>query len=164
MGICLAAPAANPYDALHPLAKARLDRRVVIVRRMYSVPEHITLFSAGAVAIGAAYPAIMANTGGRGIPCPLRALTGVPCPFCGLTTATVTLAHGQWTAAAAASPLVCLVAVMVAGTLPVLAARCAGFAAPARPVSDRNRRRISVAVSVIVALNWLFELHRFGFI
>ena len=117
----------------------------MIVRRMYSVPEHITMFSAGAVAIGAVYPAIMAHTGGQGIPCPLRALTGVPCPFCGLTTATVALAHGQWTAAAGTSPLVCLVAVMVAGTAPVLAARVAGLASPPRPASDRTRRRVTRA-------------------
>ena len=136
----------------------------MIVRRTYSVPEHLTLFSAGALAIGAVYPAIIAHTGGQGVPCPLRALTGVPCPFCGLTTATVALAHGQWTAAADASPLVCLVAVLVAGTAPVLAARFAGLARLPRPVSERTRRRITLAVSVIVALNWLFELHRFGFI
>jgi len=136
----------------------------MIVRRMYSVPEHITMFSAGAVAVGAVYPTIMAHTGGHGIPCPLRALTGVPCPFCGLTTATVALAHGQWTTAAATSPLVCLVAVLVAGTVPILAARFAGLARPPRPASERTRRRITIAVSVIVALNWLFELHRFGLI
>jgi Protein of unknown function (DUF2752) len=136
----------------------------VIVRRMYSVPEHITMFSAGAMAIGAIYPAIMAHTGGHGIPCPLRALTGVPCPFCGLTTATVALAHGQWTAAAGASPLACLVAVLVAGTVPVLAARLVGLARPPRPASERARRRITAAVGVVLALNWLFELHRFGFI
>lgn len=164
IGKAVPAATASPYDALHPPANIRLAWRVVIVRRMYSVPEHITMFSAGAVAIGAAYPAIMAHTGGQGIPCPLRALTGVPCPFCGLTTATVALAHGQWTAAAAASPLVCLVAVMVVATVPVLAARFVGLASPPRPVSDRNRRRISVAVGVVVALNWLFELNRFGFI
>lgn len=139
-------------------------RSAVTVRRMYSVPEHITMFGAGAVAIGAIYPAIMAHTGGRGIPCPLRALTGVPCPFCGLTTATVAIAHGQWTAAAGASPLTCLVAVLAAGTVPVLAARFVGLARPPRPASERTRRRITVAVSVVVALNWLFELHRFGFI
>src|ERR1022692_3815565 len=137
----------------------RLVRRAVIVRRMYSVPEHITMFSAGAVAVGAVYPAIMAHTGGQGIPCPLRALTGVPCPFCGLTTATVALAHGQWSAAAAASPLTCLVALMVAGTVPVLAARAAGLASSPRPASDRTRRRVRIAAGVLVALNWLFELH-----
>ncbi len=136
----------------------------MIVRRMYSVPEHITMFSAGALAIGAVYPAIVAHTGGQGIPCPLRALTGVPCPFCGLTTATVALAHGQWSTAAGTSPLVCLVAFLVAGTAPVLAARLAGVASPPRQMSPRTRRRIALAVGLVVGLNWLFELHRYGFI
>ena len=136
----------------------------MIVRRMYSVPEHITMFGACAAAIGAVYPAIMAHTGGQGIPCPLRAITGVPCPFCGLTTATVALTHGQWSTAAGTSPLACLVAVMVAGTVPLLVARFAGLLSPPRPVSPATRRRVAVAVSVLVALNWLFELHRYGFI
>jgi uncharacterized protein DUF2752 len=142
----------------------RLVRGAVIVRRMYSVPEHITMFGAGALAIGAVYPAIVAHTGGQGVPCPLRALTGVPCPFCGLTTATVALAHGQWTTAAGTSPLVCLVAVLVAGTAPVLAARFAGLVSPPRPVSLRTRRLVTAAVGLVVALNWLFELHRYGFV
>jgi glycerol-3-phosphate acyltransferase PlsY len=136
----------------------------VIVRRIYSVPERITLLGAGAAAIGAVYPAIMAHTGGQGIPCPLRAITGVPCPFCGLTTATVALAHGQWSTAVATSPLTCLIAVMVAGTAPMLAARIAGLISLPRQVSPRTRRRVIVAVSVIVGLNWLFELHRYGLI
>jgi glycerol-3-phosphate acyltransferase PlsY len=136
----------------------------VIVRRMYSVPERITLFGAGAAAIGAVYPAIMAHTGGQGVPCPLRAITGVPCPFCGLTTATVALAHGQWSTAVATSPLASLIAVMVAGTGPLLAARIAGLISPPQQVSPRTRRRVTVAVSVIVGLNWLFELHRYGLI
>ncbi len=139
----------------------RLVRSAVIVRRMYSVPEHITMFGAGALAVGAVYPAIMAHTGGQGIPCPLRALTGVPCPFCGLTTATVALAHGDWGMAAGTSPLVCLVAVLAAGTAPVLAARFAGLKSPPRPVSPRTRRLITWAAGLIVALNWLFELHRY---
>jgi glycerol-3-phosphate acyltransferase PlsY len=138
--------------------------RCVIVRRMYSVPEHITLFGAGAAAIGAVYPMIMAHTGGQGIPCPLRAITGVPCPFCGLTTATVALTHGQWSTAAMTSPLTCLVALMVAGTGPLLAARFADLIAPPRPVSPRTRKRVRIAVAIVVGLNWLFELHRYGLI
>lgn len=136
----------------------------MIVRRMYSVPEHITMFGVGAAAIGAVYPTIMAHTGGQGIPCPLRTLTGVPCPFCGLTTATVALARGQWAAAAGASPLACLGAILVVGTVPVLAARVVGLASPPRPASDRTRRRITRVMLVIVGLNWLFELHRYAFI
>ena len=154
----------NMRSGLIPLKPFPLVRPAVNVRRAYSVPERITMLGAGALAIGAVYPAIMAHTGGHGVPCPLRALTGIPCPFCGLTTATVAIAHGHWTAAAGASPLTCLVAAMMAGTLPLLVARFAGFAAQPRPASIRARRRVAVVVAMLVALNWLFELHRYGFL
>lgn len=131
---------------------------------MYSVPEHITLFSAGAAAVGSVYPMIMAHTGGQGIPCPLRALTGVPCPFCGLTTSAVALTHGEWATAARTSPLAYLVAILAVGTIPILLARTAGFASAPRPASESTRRRITWAAYVIVALSWLFQLHRYGFI
>jgi len=136
----------------------------VIIKRAYSVPENITMFSAGAAAIGAVYPMIMAHTGGQGIPCPLRTLTGVPCPFCGLTTATVALAHGEWAKAAMTSPLAYLVAGLAVGTAPILVARVLGKAPLPRPVSDRTRRRITKVMIGIVALSWLFQLHRYGFI
>src|SRR5215470_5365978 len=106
---------------------------------MYSVPERLTLFSAGCGAIGAIYPTIMALDGHHGIPCPLRTLTGVPCPFCGLTTATVAMAHGQWVTAATTSPLACLVAILAACTAPLLVARAVGVASWPRPASDRTR-------------------------
>jgi glycerol-3-phosphate acyltransferase PlsY len=131
---------------------------------VYSVPEHITMFGAAAITIGAAYPTIMAHDGGRGVPCPFRALTGIPCPFCGLTTATVALAHGQVTTAVATSPLVCLAAILIAGTVPVLAARATGLMSLPRPAADRTRRLITVITCIIVGLNWLFELHRYGFL
>ena len=38
--------------------------------------------------------------------CPLRDMTGVPCPTCGGTHTAVALAHGRWTDAFAANPLV----------------------------------------------------------
>ena len=136
----------------------------VIVRRTYSVPEHVTLFYAGAAAVGSVYPLIIAHAGGQGVPCPLRTLTGVPCPFCGMTTATVALAHGNWAAAAAANPLAYLAAALAIGTAPVLVARATGRAGTPRPWSAASRRRAQWSIAVLVALSWVFQLHRFGFL
>jgi Protein of unknown function (DUF2752) len=136
----------------------------VILRRMYSVPEHLTMAGLGAGLVGSVFPIIVAHTGVQGIPCPLRTLTGVPCPFCGLTTATVALVHGQWATAASTSPLAYLVAALVVGTTPVLVARVAGVSSPPRPWSQRARRRTRNVVLVIVAMSWIFQLHRYGFL
>lgn len=137
---------------------------MLVLRRGYSVPEHVSLFAAGAAALGAVYPAMTAHTGWPGLPCPLRTLTGVPCPFCGMTTATVAISHGEWGTAAAANPLVYLAAALVAVTVPVLLARAAGLAQGPRPWPEARRRRARWALAVLVALSWLFQLHRFGFL
>jgi hypothetical protein len=131
---------------------------------MYSVPEHITMFGAAAAMAGAVYPMIVAHTGGQGIPCPLRTLTGVPCPFCGLTTATVAMTHGEWGFAARTSPLAYLAAALVVGTAPLLVARTTGRAGPPRRWSTTARKRTGWIVAVIVAASWVFQLHRFGFL
>lgn len=137
---------------------------VLVLRRGYSAPENITLFAAGAAAVGTIYPTLMIYTHGHGLPCPLRALTGIPCPLCGLTTATVALVHGQWHTAAAASPLAYLIAALAAATAPVLVARAAGLAGRPRPWSPAARRRTGWAVAAVLALSWLYQLHRFGFL
>ena len=136
----------------------------MVIRRMYSVPEHITMASLCAGAIGAVYPVITAHSGLPGLPCPLRTLTGVPCPFCGMTTATVALTHGQWATAASTSPLAYLVAAFVVATTPVLLARAAGLTRPPRPWSAAARRRTRYAAAIVVAMSWVFQLHRFGFV
>jgi hypothetical protein len=122
------------------------------------------MFAAGAAAVGTVYPTLMIYTHGHGVPCPLRTLTGVPCPFCGLTTGTVALVHGQWQAAVAASPLVYLIAALVAGTAPVLVARALGLVEAPRPWPAGARRRTAWIVAAVVALSWLYQLHRFGFL
>jgi hypothetical protein len=122
------------------------------------------MFYAGAAAVGSVYPLIVAHTGGHGLPCPLRTLTGVPCPFCGLTTATVALTHGNWAAAALANPLAYLAAGLAIGTAPVLVARAAGRATEPRAWSAAARRRARWALAVVVALSWIFQLHRYGFL
>src|SRR5690348_365204 len=137
---------------------------MVALRRGYSVPEHVSMFAAGAAGLGTVYPAVVAHTGWPGLPCPLRTLTGVPCPFCGMTTATVAISHGDWGNAAAANPLVYLVAALVTGTVPVLLARAAGLAPSPRPWPEARRRRVRCAVAALVFGSWLFQLHRFGFL
>jgi hypothetical protein len=144
---------------------SHLDRKIsVIIRREYSVPEHVTLLCAGAGAVGSVYPLIVAHTGFQGLPCPLRTLTGVPCPFCGLTTASVALSHGNWVAAAAANPLAYRAAGLASVTAPVLVARAAGRASLPRAWSAAARRCAGWVAAVLVALSWVFQLHRFGFL
>jgi len=46
----------------------------------------------------------------------------------------------------------------------VMVARTAGHAAGPRPWSAAARRRARWAVSVVVALSWVFQLHRYGFV
>ncbi len=81
-----------------------------------------------------------------------------------MTTATVAIGHGEWGSAAAANPLVYLVAILVVGTLPVLLARTVGLAPGPRPWPEAKRRQVRWAMAVAVALSWLFQLHRFGFL
>jgi hypothetical protein len=115
--------------------------------------------------LGAVYPLLLAHDGYHGLPpCPLRALTGVPCPFCGMTTATVAITHGHWAAADAANPLAFLVAALAIGTAPVLIARTAGQVSAPEPWSAATRRHIGLVVAGLVALSWLFQLHRYGFL
>jgi hypothetical protein len=122
------------------------------------------MLGACAAPVGAVYPFLMAHTAGRGLPCPLRTLTGVPCPFCGMTTATVAITHGNWAAAAAVNPLAYLAAALVVGTAPFLVARAAGRAPLPRPWSVARRRRLGWVFAGLVALSWLFQLHRYGFL
>jgi hypothetical protein len=76
----------------------------------------------------------------------------------------VALTHGHWAAAAATSPLAYLVAALTLGTAPVLVARNAGLVAQPRAWSPAGRRRAGWVVAVVIALSWVFQLHRYGFL
>lgn len=89
-----------------------------------------------------------------GVLCLLRRFTGVPCPFCGGTTVFIELGSGDLLGALAANPVVLL------GTFGVVTA-------PVRlgdfwwRLSSRARNWI---LGTAVALAWLWQLHRFGFL
>ena len=97
------------------------------------------------LAAGAVLPFL---PGHAGVPCPLRALTGVPCPLCGMTTSVEATLHGHPLAALAANP---------AGPAVVLVALTLLVRRPGRPLHAPL-----IAVIVLLALLWIFELHRFA--
>jgi hypothetical protein len=88
--------------------------------------------------------------GPRGLPCPLRSLTGIPCPLCGMTTSVLAATHLDPVAALAANP---------AGVLAVLVA--VGL------LVFRGRRQVTLPLWLVVgavAAMELWQLARFGVI
>jgi hypothetical protein len=90
--------------------------------------------------------------------CVLRSLTGVPCPFCGMTTGTLALLHGDVAGAFAANPGAPLFAIAVVVTLllrvlgrPVWMAAWRGLGARLFPLRWP-----------VLSGMWVFELHRFA--
>jgi hypothetical protein len=81
-----------------------------------------------------------------GITCPLRAATGIPCPLCGLTTSVRATLRLDVAEALALNP----------GGLAMVGA------AVALLVTGRPRLTVpAVAVPILIACLWVFELFRF---
>ncbi|HET9170633.1 MAG TPA: DUF2752 domain-containing protein [Actinospica sp.] len=89
--------------------------------------------------------------------CPLRRLTGVPCPLCGSTTVFMEAGTGHWTAALTANPLTVLAFVLF------LAAPLA-LVDPVASWASLPARRRNLLLGAVLALSWLWQLHRFGFV
>lgn len=87
--------------------------------------------------------------------CPFRALTGIPCATCGMTHAFVHLAHGEVSAAMAASPLG---AALAGGgwLLAVADALRLAFAVPAPRLGAGASRALVAAGLLALLANWAF--------
>jgi Protein of unknown function (DUF2752) len=128
-----------------------------------TVPEQLALLGLACVPASFAYPRVSQALGLR-LLCPLRELTGVPCPLCGMTTAATGLAGGDLPAALAANPFVLVLAAGTAIMALLMAARAAGMTPPARPWGRQARRLALVAVVLLAAASWAFQLHRYGLV
>ena len=89
--------------------------------------------------------------------CPLRRLTGVPCPLCGSTTVFMEAGAGHWTAALTANPITVLAfVVFLAAPLTLID--------PVASWANLPARRRTVLLGAVLALSWVWQLHRFGFV
>lgn len=91
--------------------------------------------------------------------CPLKGITGLPCATCGMTRAFVRLAHGEASAAIAASPLGALLA-LGAWTYAAADAVRVALGAPL-PVPSPHAVRVSTAIGIAALLvNWAWLVVR----
>ena len=89
--------------------------------------------------------------------CPLRRLTGIPCPMCGSTTVFMEAGAGHWTAALTANPMTVVVFfVFLAAPLALVD--------PVASWANLPARRRNIGLGVLLALSWIWQLHRFGFV
>jgi hypothetical protein len=87
--------------------------------------------------------------GHPGMPCPLRTITGIPCPLCGMTTSVEETVHLRLGDAFAAAPAGILLVAFAVWML------------------IRRPEKLTIPMPLIIgalALMWVFQLHRFGFV
>jgi hypothetical protein len=109
---------------------------------------------AGAVAVAAVLAAVVHRVHDPGTLCPIRAITGVPCPLCGGTTVFMDLGAARPGAAIVANPFV------FTGMVGLVTAPL-GSGSRWWAISPRTRLRLLL---VVLALSWLWQLARFGFL
>ena len=108
----------------------------------------------GGMSVAAVLASFVHRAHDPGILCPVRALTGVPCPFCGGTTVFMELGAAHPAKALAANPVVLVGAIG-------LASAPLGSGRKWWAIPPRTRAWI---LGVVVALSWVWQLARFGFL
>lgn len=93
--------------------------------------------------------------------CPAWAILGIPCPTCGGTRAAAAVAAGDLWAALSWNPLVAVLAVLTAASVPLAAGAGLGWV-PVPRVPRRLGRGTRAAVGVALALNWFYLLAYFN--
>jgi len=81
-----------------------------------------------------------------------------------MTTAATQLAAGDLHGALAANPFVLVLVGLTLLMAVLMALRGLGLAPPPAPWTARQRQLGRVAVAVLAAASWLFQLHRFGWV
>ncbi|HUJ16410.1 MAG TPA: DUF2752 domain-containing protein [Nitrospirota bacterium] len=89
--------------------------------------------------------------------CPFKALTGLPCPTCGSTRSIVHLAHGDFTAALAMNPLICMLCtVAFLGLFYGILAKVTELPGFRIALSDREKNAFRVVAVLILLSNWMY--------
>ena len=145
------AAGASPPEAASPAWLVRLAPRG-IPERLRSSSCRLAL--AATCSLGAAW---IHEHHDPGALCPLRRLTGVPCPMCGSTTVFMEAGAGHWTAALTANPFTVLAFI-------VFLAAPLTFVDPVASWANLASRRRNVLLGAVLALSWVWQLHRFGFV
>ena len=128
-----------------------------------TLPEQLGLLGLGLALAAPLYRPVSEATG-LIVPCPLRTITGVPCPLCGMTTAATALAGGDLGAAMAANPFWLLIAAGTAVMVVLMAGRLLGAWRAGPRFGQRGQRLTALAVTVLAAASWTWQLHRTGWL
>jgi hypothetical protein len=91
--------------------------------------------------------------------CPFRSLTGLPCPFCGITTSTILMLHGDLAGSFRAHPLGPFL--VIGAFFAVLHLPIALLKVDHPHAKTIDRRWSSWLILGLLALSWAINLARF---
>lgn len=90
-------------------------------------------------------------------PCATMRFLGIPCWFCGMTTAVVWFAHGEFVRAFAVQPAAVCFSLGLLGASMVAAGCAIRGVAPIARATFRTRRALTAMVAVVVA-SWVYKI------